>query len=263
MNNTHKRKLSEALGPMMIEPEPMQFHVVGADGKKWSNLARDAGISRAAAYRHYYARAGTVQHVTTLHTQGDFLTEPVRIDNNTFQVQKHNTSTRTEEEGAESFDALISRFGTRRQGATNAMRVLKGKHEDFELISEGPNPAARARAAVTLAAEIGVSEFNRGGSYAVLNAMSGLYLMKRHAMTKEEFVDPKIGYRGAGKGGAGRVRKLMASEKPENALHLDRLRTIYDSHAVHKKGKAWSGKANDAGFRIWLEHKSKKWLQRV
>lgn len=261
-SDSRKRKLDEELQDLLPKAEPSQIRVETADARKWRDLSATAQGARAAAFRHQYdLGGGKVRSVVTLHTHGDFNTNPRKESEDSYELSKHNVSTKTEG-GAESFGELVTALGNPFSGATNAMRVLKGTHNNYELWHSKKNAEKRAQAAVTLAAEIGISEFSRGGAPAVLNAMSALYLMKRGRMKMEDFSDPKVGYRGAGSGGAARVRALK-SEKASSALHLEDLRKEYDSRAVDKVGKPWSGKRNDKGFSEWLEHKSRKWLQRV
>lgn len=261
MQPNKRAKLDTALKPLIVEPETIQIRAKKANKRTWSDLSQEVGRSRAAVFRHEYTRNKTAEHLDSLHTHGDFQTIPRSTGPDTYELTKHNVSTKASGK-AESFGDLLTNLGSRHTGATNAMRVLKGTHVDWELESSNKNPGPKAATAVTLAAEIGISEFSRGGSHALLNAMSGLYLLKHREFTKAEFADPKVGYRGAGQGGAANLRTLQTKGLGE-ALHLARLRKVYDSHAVKKGGQPWSGKKNDTGFETWLEHKSKKWLQRM
>lgn len=261
MDSKKRKRLSGNLSGFVLKPETVEIRVQKANPYKWSELSSDVSEKRAAAYKHEFTLSNQKESVTTLHAHGDFLTRPVQTGANTFEMQKHNIATSSVDTGAESLDALVGSFGGRRVGATNAMRVLKGTHTQWQLEAAKSNPVPKAEYATTLAAEIGISEFGRGGSHALLNAMSGLYLMKRKNMTKAQFLDPKTGYVGAGKGGAARLRKLQ-DKTLDHALHIQRLRSVYNTYAVNKVGKPWSGRKNDDGFSVWLEHKAGRWLQR-
>lgn len=257
MDLKRKRSFDLALGPVVKKPKPLEIKTRVATGKSWSDLGEKAQKHSATVFKHDYTLGGKVRSITTSHLHNDFQTF-VHPSGGGYQLPKFNISTSPIGEKARTLDDLVGQFGPQHEGATNTMRVLKGTETKWALMGTSKTRASRA---VELAAEIGVSEFSRGGTHALVNAMSGLYLMKHGGMTKGEFLDPKVGYRGAGDGGASRLRQLQKKGLSE-ALHIDHLRKHYDATAVNKVGKAWTGQKTDDGFSSWLQHKVTKWTGR-
>ncbi|MDX2298269.1 MAG: hypothetical protein NW204_00935 [Xanthomonadaceae bacterium] len=257
MDRKRKSSFDIGMGAIVKKPKPLEITPKLATGKTWSKLSEKAQKHSATVFKHDFTLGDKDLSITTSHLHNDFQTF-VHPMGGGYQLPKFNVSTSPVGEKARTLDDLVGKFGSRHKGATNTMRVLKGKETAWKLIGTSETRASRA---VELAAEIGISEFSRGGTHALVNAMSGLYLMKHSGMTKEEFLDPKVGYRGAGDGGAGRLRQLQKKGLSE-ALHIGHLRKHYDTTAVNKPGKAWTGKKSDQGFSDWLEHKVTKWTGR-
>ena len=260
-----KRKLDDDIAATLKVPVAKNVRVANANGKSWQNLSGKVAGERALVLNHEYHLSGqpvnphTGVHDTyefkTSHTHGDFKTRVVRQGTQYF-LQKHNIATSQPDQAPQKLDKLIARIGDKRVGATDALRVLKGTHVAKGL--SGGSPGART-GAVELGTEVGISEYMRGGSLALINATSSLYLMKHGEMKRKQFLDPAVGYKGSGKGGAERLRGMT---KATDALDLTRLKSVYTTHAAAKVGKPWSGQSTAKGFDTWVRHKVQKWRGR-
>ncbi|MBL8511706.1 MAG: hypothetical protein JNM52_08675 [Betaproteobacteria bacterium] len=241
----------------MHVPERHKITSYKADGVGWRTLSDMALERRAIVFRHDFSVNDKNYFLRTAHAHGDFKTK-ITQEGSKYYLSKHNVVTSAIGKRAETLNALVGSFGSAKTGATNTMRILKGTHDKWQM----GGTLAEATRGVELGAEIGVSEYTRGGTLGLLNAMSGLYAMKHGQMSKADFIDPAKGYVGAGLGGAKRLRTLAGTGKVTEALHLGKMKEVYDSHASTKVGKPWSGKSASEGFDIWVRHKIDKWTQR-
>jgi hypothetical protein len=121
-----------------------------------------------------------------------------------------------------------------------------------------------AKAAVELAAEIGISEALRANN-GIPHAMASLYLMKRKKMGLSEFLDPKVGFTGAGTGGAENLR-LKSEQVFFREAHREKLEKVFAEHTKNKlstPGKEWAkGVEKSDPFLAWLKHKQASWMKR-
>lgn len=239
----------------VLDVPKVEAKIVDANGRAWSDLAKIAAENSASIFQHDYSKglAGKKESILTTHTHGDFGTKIVHSGGE-YVLPKLNISTAAHGGKARSLDALAEDI--KEVGSGDVLRVLKGTH-----VAKGLKTAdaGKRASAVELAAEIGISEYSRGGTNALRNAASALYSMKHGEMKVSEFVDFDVGYRGAGGGGAERLRKLKGGS---DTLHLERLQAIYLKHAVNKPGKAWTGQNTAQGFEAWLTHKVTSWSKR-
>lgn len=219
---------------------------------KWHDLSKEAQDGRFTAFRHQFTHGDQARSFDTFHKHGDFNTSLKPTGNaDEFGTSTHNVATSSST--AKSMPKLIGEIGS---DTTNTLRVLRGSHSTKQL--EGT--LDHAKNSVELAAEIGISEFSRGGTNAILNATSALYLVKHRKLAPEEFADPNKGFIGSGEGGAQRLRAL-STKTPGFALHST-LSEVYQTHGSAKTGKAWSGPVSSENFAKWIEHKATKWTQR-
>jgi hypothetical protein len=226
----------------------------------WSELAETVSESRVLVARSKYKISGrkAFETVDTSHTHGEF---NKRIDDDT-GIETHNVSTSMLGSAPRSFPKLLQRMD-RVSGATDTLRVLKGTHLSKGLIGDTQE---KRKAAMEMGTEIGVSEYLRGGTNALVDASINLYRMKHGQLTKTNFAKPTVGYIGAGKGGAERLRNL---DKPSDvfARHTNSLARIYEAHASSKPNRPWESSLGkkatpEQKFVAWQEHKFKSWTQR-
>ncbi|WP_428243245.1 hypothetical protein [Gynuella sp.] len=235
-----------------LRPPPRgDVQQLSATGQRWQDLTAATFKSHATAVTSHYLRPHpsgkpgnfNIGWMTSFHAHGNF--------GHAFNEQSGpnpNISTQGEDQGAFKHDKLINASGP--NWAQNTMRVVKGT-SSLNKTLEGTE--SQAQGAVLLGHEIGISEVGRGGEGALLNAMSAMYLAKHGRMTADQFLDPKVGFAGAGKGGAERLRQIDTLDK---AFHLDSLRTHFDEVASQKP------KWQDKSFDDWITHKRSKWVQK-
>jgi hypothetical protein len=253
MNDDRKRKFDAVFAPSTKSMPPVKLTKMKAGSRTWSDLSVSISGLHAVALKHtYQAPDGTKESMVTTHAHNDFKTG-VHNAGGDLELRKHNISTSTPDHGASSLGRLVTDMGGHK-GATDALRVLKGNHTKWFLSGKTD---ARRKASVEMAAEIGISEYARGGTHALINAASSLYLLKHQEITSSEFVDHNVGYKGAGKGGAGRLRAISGMSE---ALDLTRLQKVFKSHAV-KKDK-WKADKTSKGFQKWAQHKVNRWKAR-
>lgn len=232
----------------------MSVQRLSTHGTTWSGLAKATYEAGATAIENTYLRPHPsgktgnflIGSMTTVHAHGNF--------GHSFDEESGpnpNVSTQVPNKGAYKHDKLIEGSGD--QWAQNTMRVLKGTSSLNKPLT---GTESQAQGAVVLAHEIGVSEVARGGEAAMLSAMSSMYLAKHKRQTGSDFQNPDVGFHGAGKGGAEKLRTL--SEKPwYESMHLDPLKQHFDE--VASKKEKWKG----ASFEDWVTHKRTKWTQKL
>lgn len=261
MSNSKKRTLSDMIGTSNTRTPPPKFTVpvVSGNNQSWSALTQHAVDNRALITRHGYANASTgkIGSVELSHTHGEF-NKKVGLE-----IDTHNISTSDLGSAPRSFPKITARMSQTR-GATDALRVLKGTHLSKGLMSR---KLSQRQAAVEMGVEIGISEYSRGTNLALTDAGINLYRIKHGQISLSDFSDREVGYSGAGKGGAQRLRGLGT---PANVFEMyTDLRTIYDDHASQKPDskRKWetglSSKASDDDkFNAWQFHKFRSWTQR-
>ncbi len=234
-------------------PRRLSVTKVSAYGHGWRDLTSTAMHKPALAVENTFLRPHpsgnpknfTFGEMTTVHAHGNFghaFTED--------SGPNPNISTQVPGKGAMKHDALIEASGD--LWATNTMRVLKGTASvDKPLLGT----SEQARMAVVFGHEVGISEVARGGKNALLSAMSAMYLAKHGRMKDAHFIDPDVGFAGAGQGGAEKLRKF-SEMKPVLAMHPEGLKQHFDE-VVSKRDK-WKNKS----FEDWLSHKHDKWTQK-
>jgi RHS repeat-associated protein len=271
-DGTMKRTLADFLGPAnnVTPVAPAELEVKAVTNETWLALSRRATEGRGVVYEHSYKVGLQTRSLSIVHTHGDFKTRAVK-GGGKVRIRKHNISSSRLGGSASSFPALLATFSTQalaKAGARNALRVLKGTHLTEGLLGGvGAAAAGRQQAAVELAGEIGVSEFSRGSEAALADAAINLYRLKYGNLTKDDWADPDLGYTGAGKGGAGRLRSLATIDQVFEP-YLKLLRERYDAYASGKPSRPWEAAAgaaadDDSKFASWQHHKYRKWTQRA
>lgn len=262
MSSNKKRKLDDMLGASNTPLQVPTFTVpkIKVDNQSWSSLSQNAVDNRALVTKHSYKVEGTNNFgkVKLSHTHGEFNKKVT----GSYEINTHNISTSDLGSSPQSFPKILDRLSTQ-SGAIDALRVIKGTHLTKGLTG---NTLDKRRAAVELGAEIGISEYVRGSTVALSDASINLYRMKHGEINKSEFSDPKVGYTGAGKGGAERLRTLSTIGEVFSQ-YSGSLRTIYDNHASQKPSRPWEtglGKkaTNEEKFNAWQFHKFNSWTQR-
>ena len=250
MASSKKRKLSDPPLAQVTFTVP----TIKAGNKPWRDLSQEVVDRRAVVIEHEYlsTKLGANRTVKFSHTHGEF-NKRVRTNS----LDTHNISTAISGDAPRSFPKILADLGNK-HGASDALRVIKGTHKTKGLQSGTPT---KRIAAVELAHEIGVSEYTRGTTNALFDAAINLYRIKHGNLAKTDFADHTIGYTGAGKGGAARLRALSTPEHVAGQYAIS-LKGIYTKHAATKVGKPWSGKSAAKGYGIWLQHKFTKWTQR-
>ncbi|QDQ27496.1 hypothetical protein FNU76_14655 [Chitinimonas arctica] len=282
-------KANTSKKPRLATPATTLSDMIGARGRKsvelsafkpevkvvkndsWQSLAQNVIDSRGAVYRHQYRLANDMsqkEDVTLAYKHGDF---PIKVKEpapGEFEIPKNNISTGLIDTKARSYPDMMGTFTKGRKGATDAMRVLRGTHLTKGLIGSS---AEKRKAAVELAGEIGVSEYARGSTVALTGASTALYMLKHDAIDTDQFSDPDVGYFGAGKGGAKRIRGF--NNAVEVFDHYDKsLKKIYNSHASKKNVRPWESGLDLSGqnaaqrklttYNAWKAHKFAKWTGR-
>lgn len=256
------RTFEEMLGQdnIIVPPSPVTLETVQVSDQPWETLFNQVKDKIGIVFRHQYKTVrSTYRFFETVHKQGAFSTKTINK-----QLHKFNLSTSPVDQTNRSFPILLQRLGPQPQGAKNVMRVIKGSH--LKRVISGT--MERRGAAVELGVEIGISEYARGGKGAVLDAAINLYRMKHGLLSNDEFAKPDLGYTGAGKGGAKRLRKM--SNVVEVFKLYDDLLLEHFKKKPNKKGKKpWeSGLSSNETtmknkFDAWKTHKLKKWTARV
>lgn len=262
MSGSKKRTLSDFLGASNTPNAVPEFIVprVTVKEQSWSDISNQASSSRALVTHNKFRNANTwnTGYVDLSHTHGEFK----KVVSDKYKIQKHNLSTAELGSGARSFPSIVGRLSDE-HGAKDALRVLKGTHLKYGLNSLHKD---QRKAAVELGTEIGVSEYLRGGTTALVDASINLYRVKHGNLAKSDFSDHTKGYSGAGEGGAERLRAIKTIvdvfqpyEKP--------LRGIYNTHASVKDDRPWeTGLSKKAGaqekYDAWRGYKFKRWTRR-
>lgn len=263
MSNIKKRKIEEAFGDqdVSIRVPSYQPNRLKVRATPWSTLSQETVEQRATVTRNYYKvqSTGKIVSMDLSHSHGEF-NKRVPMD---LELQTHNLSTSEMGSAPRSFPKIIDRL-SESHGASDVLRVIKGTHLRKGLRSKD---GEERRAAVEMGTEIGTSEFVRGGDRAVLDASINLYRIKHGNLEAGDFSNHKLGYTGAGKGGAERLRKLGDFDDIMETYH-DPLRDIFDTHASKKQDRPWeSGLKKNASastrFMAWQKHKMDAWTQRV
>lgn len=262
MSNSKKRTFEDMLAGSNT-PQPVPTFTVpklNVTNQKWSAISQQVVNNRALVTEHKYMAesSGKFGSVELSHTHGEF---NKRVPSS-YSITTHNISTSGLGVSPQSFPKILDRLSTQ-SGAVDALRVIKGTHLTKGLTG---STVDKRKAALELGAEIGISEYVRGSTVALSDASINLYRMKHGKLTKTGFSDHTVGYSGAGKGGAERLRNL-STIGDVFSQYTGSLRSIYDSHASQKSSRPWEtglGKkaTNEEKFNAWQFHKFKSWTQR-
>lgn len=262
MSNNKKRTLDDMLGSSNT-PQPVPTFTVPKltiTNQKWSSISQQVVNNRALVTEHSYMAEGTgkIGKVKLSHTHGEF---NKRVSDS-LDITTHNISTSGLGLSPQSFPKILDRLSTQ-SGAVDALRVIKGSHLTKGLTGD---TVEKRKAAVELGAEIGISEYVRGSTVALSDASINLYRMKHGKISKTDFSDPKVGYTGAGKGGAERLRNL-SSIGEVFSQYGGSLRSIYKNHASQKTNRPWeqgldNNASDDDKFNAWQVHKFNSWTRR-